>query len=280
MAQNQAEMALLYARSYGPWCPGCLAFSQPTLGGLFDSFCRKSVYQMQGAWLKLNVSGDFANITYYHAPDDDHPRICFDETFIVAASAEMLLRHAPDCTVNSAQLATNQVAGKALSAQIKTPVEANAAESAISFDAAVLQQQVPQAVPKLSSSLQLGTDVLMPDGTTCDLLSRLKTAVAASITDGTAQTIERYAHDLGITTRTLQRHVADHGTTISAIRDTLREERACRLLTDTDMPIKQISSVLGYASQTTFFRVFRQWKGTSPAAYRKTSQAKSSDGRK
>jgi AraC-like DNA-binding protein len=48
----------------------------------------------------------------------------------------------------------------------------------------------------------------------------------------------------------------------------LKMQRACRFLTLTPLPIKEISSRLGYSDQYYFSRIFHKVMGTSPAAYR------------
>src|ERR1700684_1485162 len=48
----------------------------------------------------------------------------------------------------------------------------------------------------------------------------------------------------------------------------LRMQRACRLLEDTGLSIKEISSKLGYDDQFYFSRVFKSINGVAPSAYR------------
>ena len=52
-----------------------------------------------------------------------------------------------------------------------------------------------------------------------------------------------------------------------------RVERACALLTETDMSIKRISAACGYATQDRFNFAFKRERKTTPLAYRKTHRA-------
>lgn len=61
------------------------------------------------------------------------------------------------------------------------------------------------------------------------------------------------------------------GTTIREYQHTLRIKLACRLLLETDMPVSLIAEKTGYYDSFHFSRVFKQFKGTSPQNYRKTS---------
>ena len=48
----------------------------------------------------------------------------------------------------------------------------------------------------------------------------------------------------------------------------IRMSTACELLTSTDLPIKEIAALVGYADSHFFSRVFRSRLGVSPKAYR------------
>ena len=50
----------------------------------------------------------------------------------------------------------------------------------------------------------------------------------------------------------------------------LLHERACRLLQNTKLSIKEIAFQLGYESQNYFSRTFKNTKGISPAHYRES----------
>jgi AraC-like DNA-binding protein len=55
-----------------------------------------------------------------------------------------------------------------------------------------------------------------------------------------------------------------------------RKEQALVLLGDRELPVKAVSHALGYADPSVFFRAFRRWTGTSPAAYRLRAERLSS----
>jgi AraC-like DNA-binding protein len=48
----------------------------------------------------------------------------------------------------------------------------------------------------------------------------------------------------------------------------LRMARACHLLSATDLGVKQIATLVGYESPSSFTNAFKRWHGVSPAAYR------------
>lgn len=76
------------------------------------------------------------------------------------------------------------------------------------------------------------------------------------------------AHLLATGPRTLQRALKAEGTSFRQIRSRFVKERALSLLSETDMPIEDIAKVLGYSEPRSFRRVFNDWTGLSPSAFR------------
>jgi AraC-like DNA-binding protein len=78
----------------------------------------------------------------------------------------------------------------------------------------------------------------------------------------------RIAHRLRISARTVRRNLASGGT---SFHDVVMEQRmtlAKRYLKDPSLPIKQISSSLGYADISSFHRAFRSHTGLTPGQFR------------
>ncbi len=73
--------------------------------------------------------------------------------------------------------------------------------------------------------------------------------------------------------RTLQRLLKEQGTSFRELVARQRFLAACNFLKETDLPMTEISSLLGYTHQAHFGRAFRQHAGLSPMAYRRTSRA-------
>lgn len=62
------------------------------------------------------------------------------------------------------------------------------------------------------------------------------------------------------------------GKTVVEYLKSIKMNKACELLKNTDTPIIEISSILGYASLSHFNRVFKEYLGITPAAYRRTKK--------
>jgi len=69
---------------------------------------------------------------------------------------------------------------------------------------------------------------------------------------------------LGMHRRTLNRRLAEQGTTIAKV---LHEARL-QLLSETDLPFVEIAATQNYTDASTFTRAFRAWSGTTPTLWR------------
>ncbi|WP_159453113.1 AraC family transcriptional regulator [Pseudooctadecabacter jejudonensis] len=80
--------------------------------------------------------------------------------------------------------------------------------------------------------------------------------------------VEDVARELAMSKRTLQRRLAEDGTTwLEALNDA-REALAKHYLTTTDFGATQISFLLGFEDPNSFYRAFRRWEGASPEHWR------------
>ena len=85
--------------------------------------------------------------------------------------------------------------------------------------------------------------------------------------------LEFMARICDIHPRTLQRMLASKGTTFSEVVGRQRIARAMKWLKESDMPIAELSYLLGYTHQAHFSRAFRRHTGLTPTSYRRTAAA-------
>lgn len=79
----------------------------------------------------------------------------------------------------------------------------------------------------------------------------------------------RVAHKLGISVRTLHRHLARHGTSFRELTIDCQLSIATELLALEHYPIARIAERLGYSQASNFGVAFKHWTGMTPVAYRK-----------
>jgi AraC-like DNA-binding protein len=93
--------------------------------------------------------------------------------------------------------------------------------------------------------------------------------VLASHQAGTDLAIGAAARLLATSARTLQRRLAEAGTSYQEVVDRWRKEAAAHYLTHAVLPICEIAYLLGYAEAASFHRAFKRWHGTTPEMFRK-----------
>ena len=80
---------------------------------------------------------------------------------------------------------------------------------------------------------------------------------------------ENVASALGTNLRTMQRQLADEGTSFTAILDRVRRNLATNYLRETEIAISRIAEILEYASTAAFTNAFQRWEGEAPLRFRK-----------
>jgi AraC-like DNA-binding protein len=78
------------------------------------------------------------------------------------------------------------------------------------------------------------------------------------------------ARAMNLSLRTLQRRLADEGTSFTALLDEARQELALRWIGEEAMSVKEATYLLGFSEPANFTRAFRRWTGVSPTAFRRT----------
>lgn len=90
---------------------------------------------------------------------------------------------------------------------------------------------------------------------------------ALSSTGGSREAVAKL---LAMHPRTLQRRLADEGTTYQNILDTVRQAESLKWLAEVNTPLAHIPAFLGLADQAVFTRSCQRWFGKTPAAIRKS----------
>ncbi len=80
------------------------------------------------------------------------------------------------------------------------------------------------------------------------------------------------AKTLNLSERTLQRRLADEGSSYQQLLNDTRRQLAERYLRDGQLAATEIALLLGYSEPSVFFRAFRQWTGLTPGEYRARQQ--------
>lgn len=143
------------------------------------------------------------------------------------------------------------------------PPRFEAARSTLVFDAALLDEPLPQAAPLTAA---------LCEAQCRDLLQRRhsRRGTSGCVRDvlvhagGRMLGQEEVAAELHVSVRTLRRMLRDEGTTFRAIVEQTREHLAEELLVTAGLSVEQVARRIGYTEASTFVHAFRRWKGTTP----------------
>jgi AraC-like DNA-binding protein len=86
-----------------------------------------------------------------------------------------------------------------------------------------------------------------------------------------APSLEEIARRLGMSERTLRRHLAIERTSFRELVESARRQHAERLLAASLLTPQEIGFWLGFSDQSAFTRAFRRWTGQTPTQYRASS---------
>ena len=139
------------------------------------------------------------------------------------------------------------------------------------FDAALLDRPVPNADGSMLKVLQRHADELLAarlrETSEPRIVSDVRREVAAQLANDRAR-VDDVASALALSTRTLQRKLAEAGTNFQAVHDAARQALAEELLRDSRLNLTDVAFMLGYREQSSFNRACRDWFGNTPARTR------------
>ncbi|MFT3767910.1 MAG: AraC family transcriptional regulator [Minicystis sp.] len=146
-------------------------------------------------------------------------------------------------------------------------------ETAVELAASVLALPIRDAQPGVLTYLDAYARAAVsrlpaPD----DIVDQVERVVTTSLSRGLPD-MDQVAGELGLHARTLQRRLAEQGTTFQAVLDEVRRAYAERALRDDRLALTEIAFLLGFSDPSNFHRAFRRWTGTTPAAFREASRA-------
>ena len=93
--------------------------------------------------------------------------------------------------------------------------------------------------------------------------TRVENEIASLLPHGNARA-PLIAKRLGLSQRTLARHLAEEGTSFTEMLTEIRRDLANRYLKDESLSISQIAWLLGFQDLGAFSHAFKRWHGTAP----------------
>lgn len=153
-------------------------------------------------------------------------------------------------------------------------VEYSSAENSISFhqqDISILFTRYNQELLHiLDQALQSELEDLTAKTT---VAHQVKWLLRKSLTAGRPE-LRSIARELAISERSLQRYLKNEGESFQSLLSKTRHEMACEYLTDPRLDLAEITYMLGYEEQASFFRAFQEWENTTPTKWRELNSKK------
>jgi len=156
----------------------------------------------------------------------------------------------------------------AVRAWFGAPLRFGQPRNEIVFDSDLLAQPSVHSDPALCAVLeQHARGLLRHHSPGVEFLAAVHSAVASRAGQG-APSLAGVAADLALSSRTLQRRLAEHGLTFQQLAGDARRERCTALLADSAAPLAEVAYELGFSEPSAFHRAFKRWTGMTPRAFR------------
>ncbi len=148
----------------------------------------------------------------------------------------------------------------------------NAPEARFEFSSDLLDSPLPQSDPESSRHLQQQCQMLIAKLTTQGrFVDDVRLLILAR--PGYFPDIDYVAEKLDMSTRTLRRRLKEESSSYRELLEEVRYGLAREYLTNTQLPMDEVSRLLGYTESGNFSHAFRRWSGSSPSAWRQENVA-------
>lgn len=241
--------------------------SSATVGDALAQAMRYERLMYSGYATTLERRGAMAAVrheaTHPGIPVERHPieyvlalvlRIIHDLATAPVRAAEVRFRHAPP---SSGAAEHERVFG--------CPVRFGAAENALLLPAAALGVPLRGADAGVAAVLASHADGLLARVQQVETTAgRVRAQLPALLRDG-EPTLESVGRAMAMSARTLQRRLADEGTTFQRVLDEARQALATAWLAEGATSVGEVAFLTGFADARAFRRAFQRWTGQAPS---------------
>lgn len=223
--------------------------------------------------IRLGLEDDMASVSYRILDPDIWPRH-HDAMFTLGIVSQILKRGTSgragggwDKIEFAFEAESHEMRGD-IGKVVCAPCTFGADTNQIRFPAAMLDLALSAKASAPGADVRLLTRSIVAKRRETPLVDRLSQMV---LRDLNTQAIEqeRFAREMGMSSRTLRRKLTEQGSSFQQVLDECRMRQAVfEFRVRPDLSIAQIALRLGYAEHSNFTRAFHRWSGISPQAYR------------
>lgn len=159
------------------------------------------------------------------------------------------------------------------------PVHFDSEHHSITFSRRDTERPMLSANPQLSPVFEQHAEGLLSQLADTDTAASTASQVRLALRDmlqGEEPTLASVASALRLSTRTLQRRLAQDKLNFRDLLDGARRELAEQYLRSSTGSLMEISYMLGFSDPNSFFRAFKRWTGTTPEGFRSAQLAAAS----
>jgi AraC-like DNA-binding protein len=150
-------------------------------------------------------------------------------------------------------------------------VHFGAALDRIVFDDQCWRLPLRTSNPDLLAMLLPGLEAAIEQRVDIPFVDQVRTAIRSRM-QGQRPLAGAVARALALSPRSLQRRLAEHGTSYQRLLDQVRQQTARELLATTALASGEIAFLLGFEELNSFDRAFSAWEGTTPLRWRQGVQ--------
>jgi AraC-like DNA-binding protein len=148
------------------------------------------------------------------------------------------------------------------------PAKLNARENTIVFGKTELDRPFLTHNPDLFATIAPQLEAELKQALASKAIGEQVKGILKPLLAGRRPGIEDVARELGLSSRTLQRRLAEDGATFQQLLQEARRELARHYLLHSSLELNETAYLLGYEDSHSFFRAFHDWEGDSPGEWR------------
>ncbi len=132
--------------------------------------------------------------------------------------------------------------------------------ASLRFSSDTMCLRMVNASPSVCAALErVATELLSTANRPATFASQVAAKIGQLLSSGQPCKSSLVARKLGLTVRTLQRHLADEGTTFRLVLDEHRSQMARAYLGRPELSLAEISYLLGFSTSQAFHHAFKRW---------------------
>jgi AraC-like DNA-binding protein len=152
-------------------------------------------------------------------------------------------------------------------AMYRCPVNFAAPENSLTLPLGVMDKPLSNANKQLAQMHDQVLKKYLAQFNKSDLITQVQKLIISHLPSGEVNK-EQIARALYMSNRTLHRRLQDEGTSFAQILNESRKELAIGYIQDDNMPLTEISFLLGFSDSAAFSRAFKRWTGKTPSESR------------